>query len=67
MGNAIRIVEDNVEATEAWNGPLFEVWMEYRGIVADGLNDHGEAAIALDPPSRGTGSSTSAAGSARRP
>ena len=53
MGDTIRVVEDNVEATEAWNGPLFDVWMEFRGIVADGLNDHGEAAIALDPPSPG--------------
>ncbi len=23
------MVEDNVEATEAWNGPLFEVWIVY--------------------------------------
>ena len=53
MENAIRVVEDNVEATEAWNGPLFEIWMEYRDIVAEGLRDHGEAALAADPPRAG--------------
>jgi SAM-dependent methyltransferase len=51
--NAIRVVEDNVEATEAWNGPLFDIWIEYRDIVAEGLRDHGEAALAADPPHEG--------------
>ena len=50
MGDAIRVVEDNVEATEAWNGPLFDIWMQYRDIVAEGLRDHGEAALAASPP-----------------
>ena len=53
MTDAIRVVEDNVEATEAWNGPLFEIWIEYRDIVAEGLRDHGEAALALNPPQAG--------------
>ncbi len=53
MENAIRIVEDNVEATEAWNGPLFEVWIEYRDLVAAGLREHGERALAANPPSAG--------------
>ncbi len=53
MEEAIRTVEDNVEATEAWNGPLFEVWIEYRDLVADGLREHGEAAIAAHPPQQG--------------
>jgi SAM-dependent methyltransferase len=53
MGDATRIVEDNVEATEAWNGPLFDVWIEYRGIVAEGLRNHGEAALAANPPHEG--------------
>jgi ubiquinone/menaquinone biosynthesis C-methylase UbiE len=50
VGDSIRVVPDNVEATEAWNGPLFEIWIEYRDIVAEGLRDHGEAALAVDPP-----------------
>ena len=53
MSDAIRVVEDNVEATEAWNGPLFDVWIEYRDIVAEGLRDHGEAALAASPPHEG--------------
>ena len=53
MEDAIRVVEDNVEATEAWNGPLFEVWIEYRDVVADGLRDHGERALAANPPREG--------------
>jgi SAM-dependent methyltransferase len=51
--DAIRVVEDNVEATEAWNGPLFDVWIEYRDIVAEGLREHGEAALAASPPNEG--------------
>jgi SAM-dependent methyltransferase len=50
---AIRVVEDNVEATEAWNGPLFDIWIEYRDIVAEGLGNHGEAALAANPPREG--------------
>ena len=67
MEEAVRVVEDNVEATEAWNGPLFDVWIEYRDIVAEGLRDHGERALAAQPAAaRATGCSTSAAGSAIR-
>ncbi|MGE5636597.1 MAG: class I SAM-dependent methyltransferase [Nocardioidaceae bacterium] len=53
MADAIRVVEDNVEATEAWNGPLFDVWIDYRDIVAEGLRNHGEAALAANPPREG--------------
>lgn len=53
MADAIREVEDNVEATEAWNGPLFDIWIEYRDIVTEGLREHGEAALAANPPSPG--------------
>ncbi|HEY8001553.1 MAG TPA: class I SAM-dependent methyltransferase [Solirubrobacterales bacterium] len=53
MGDAIREVEDNVEATEAWNGPLFDVWVEFREIVAEGVSAHGDAAMAANPPSPG--------------
>ncbi len=53
MGDATRVLEDNVEATEAWNGPLFDIWLEYRDLVADGLRNHGEAALAANPPHEG--------------
>lgn len=53
MAEAIRTFEDNAEATEAWNGPLFEVWIEYRGLVAEGTAPHGEAALAANPPRAG--------------
>lgn len=53
MGEAIRVVEDNVEATEAWNGPLFEIWVEYRDLVAESLREHSERALAANPPPEG--------------
>jgi ubiquinone/menaquinone biosynthesis C-methylase UbiE len=53
MDDAIRVVEDNVEATEAWNGPLFDIWIEYRDVVAEGLREHGENALAANPPREG--------------
>jgi SAM-dependent methyltransferase len=53
VADAIREVEDNVEATEAWNGPLYEVWIEYRDLVAESLRHHSEQALALAPPPEG--------------
>jgi SAM-dependent methyltransferase len=53
VADAIREVEDNVEATEAWNGPLYDIWIRYRAIVAEGLREHGEDALARHPPRRG--------------
>jgi SAM-dependent methyltransferase len=53
VDDAVRVVDDNVEATEAWNGPLFDIWIEYRDVVAEGLRDHGEAALAAHPPQEG--------------
>jgi SAM-dependent methyltransferase len=53
VDDGIRVVEDNVEATEAWNGPLFDVWVEYRDIVAEGVRNHGEHALAANPPREG--------------
>jgi ubiquinone/menaquinone biosynthesis C-methylase UbiE len=53
VADAIREFEDNVEASDAWNGPLFDVWIEYREIVAEGLREHGETAIAASAPREG--------------
>jgi SAM-dependent methyltransferase len=50
VGQEIRAVEDNLDATEAWNGPLFDVWLEHRQILTEGVHEHGERAITRDPP-----------------
>ena len=44
---------ENREATEAWSGPLFECFVQYRDLVVDGLGAHGEAALAAHPPRPG--------------
>jgi SAM-dependent methyltransferase len=43
----------NDEATAAWNGPLFDSFLEFREIVTTGLGAHGEAALELRPPQPG--------------
>jgi SAM-dependent methyltransferase len=44
---------ENREATEAWSGPLFECFVQYRELVAGGLGAHGEVAMAAHPPGSG--------------
>ncbi len=44
---------ENREATEAWSGPLFERFVQYRDLVAGGLGAHGDAAMAAYPPRSG--------------
>jgi SAM-dependent methyltransferase len=43
----------NAEATEAWDGPLFDRFVQYRHLIIDGLANHGEKALALYPPPTG--------------
>ena len=43
----------NAEATEAWDGPLFDRFVEYRHLIIDGLANHGEKALELYPPPLG--------------
>jgi SAM-dependent methyltransferase len=43
----------NAEATEAWDGPLFERFVQYRHIVVAGLAKHGDKALSLYAPPRG--------------
>jgi hypothetical protein len=40
---------DNVEATEAWNGPLFDIWVQYR---AHSSSPSSLPSITLTPSSR---------------
>lgn len=53
VGEAPPAFEDNTEATEAWNGPLFDRWHAFRDLVEDGYGPFGEAAFELYPPPRG--------------
>lgn len=47
------IAEENAEAIEAWNGVLFDRFLQFRHIVTTGLGAHGEAALRLYPPEVG--------------
>jgi SAM-dependent methyltransferase len=47
------VAASNVEAAEAWSGPLFERFVRFRPLVTEGLGAHGEAAIAAHPPQPG--------------
>jgi ubiquinone/menaquinone biosynthesis C-methylase UbiE len=44
---------DNAEAIEAWDGPLFDRFVQYRHIVVAGLSRYGEEAMCLHPPAPG--------------
>jgi SAM-dependent methyltransferase len=47
------VAATNREAAEAWSGPLFDRFVRYRGLVADGLGAHGDRAMETHPPTRG--------------
>ncbi len=47
------VAPDNVEATEAWSGPLFDLFVKYRDQTAAGLGAHGDAALGLSAPDPG--------------
>lgn len=47
------VAPDNAEATEAWSGPLFELFVKYRDLATAGLGAHGDAAIQANPPRSG--------------
>jgi len=53
MGTMSTPAAENQEATEAWSGPLFERFVEYRELVAEGLGAHGEVALEAHPPRDG--------------
>jgi ubiquinone/menaquinone biosynthesis C-methylase UbiE len=44
------IAAANEEAIRAWNGVLFDRFLQYRDIVTTGLGAHGEAALRAYPP-----------------
>lgn len=43
----------NREATEAWSGPLFDCFVQYRELVTGGLGAHGGTAMEVHPPGVG--------------
>ena len=43
----------NAEAIQAWDGPLYDRWLQFRHIVTTGLGAHGDAALAMVPPQPG--------------
>ena len=47
------VAADNEEAVRAWNGVLFDRFVEFRHVVSGGLAPHGDAAIELAPPRPG--------------
>jgi SAM-dependent methyltransferase len=47
------VAPDNAEATEAWSGPLFDLFVKYRDLATAGLGAHGDAAMAANPPQPG--------------
>lgn len=53
MGKMTNVAANNEEAVEAWNGVLFDRFVQYRRIVTEGLGAHGEVALALHPPRPG--------------
>src|SRR5436305_126303 len=44
------IVSPNDEATRAWNGPLFDRFVQFRHLMVGGLAPHGDVALAVHPP-----------------
>ncbi len=48
-----QIAAANEESHAAWNGPLFDRFVEHRKAVVGGLGAHGNTALELDPPRPG--------------
>src|SRR5581483_10720790 len=53
MSDTTQVPAGNAEAIEAWDGPLFERFVQYRHLVVTGLRAHGDAAMELYPPPPG--------------
>ena len=53
MGGMADVAPENAEATEAWSGPLFDVFLKYRDLTTGGLGAHGEVAMGSNPPQPG--------------
>jgi ubiquinone/menaquinone biosynthesis C-methylase UbiE len=49
----VEAVSANEEAIRAWDGPLFERFVQFRHLMTTGLGLHGEEALRLYPPGLG--------------
>ena len=49
----VNVAPENVEATEAWNGPLFDIWQSFQAVVVSNARAHGDAALADHHPDPG--------------
>jgi SAM-dependent methyltransferase len=47
------VVPGNAEAVEAWDGPLFDRFVQWRHIIVEGIKAHGDEALRLHPPATG--------------
>lgn len=50
---ANKVYLDNTEAAEAWNGVLFDRFLDFKHLLTIGLGRHGNLAIELHPPKAG--------------
>ena len=44
---------ENAEATDAWDGPLFDRFLEFKDVLTTGLAAFGTRALELEPPRAG--------------
>lgn len=49
----VNVAPENLEATEAWNGPLFDIWQSFQAVVITNAKVHGDAALADHHPEPG--------------
>lgn len=49
----VDVAPENLEAIEAWNGPLFDVWQDFQAVVVSNAKAHGDAALVDHRPDRG--------------
>ncbi len=47
------VAPENVEVRDAWDGVLFDTFVQFRDLVLDGLTPHGEEALRRHPPRAG--------------
>jgi SAM-dependent methyltransferase len=47
------VLDVNRESQEAWDGVLFDRFLQFRDVIVAGLGDHGDAALRICPPPTG--------------
>ena len=51
--DSLRVAPANEEAIEAWNGVLFDRFLQFRDVIVEGLGAHGDEAMRVHPPNPG--------------